>query len=333
LADSVICGRCHRSIPQRELNNHMASHKSKKPKPFPRGIPPAQTGTQPPLPSSFEQFVADHWKSLPAKSDLSTEQVRETFSAVLREMDLPVASLKVRVERARIQAEVLFDANRNVTLNYDDNYLRTLSEDEIRAMLTHEGCHVATLPDTQIIAPSADSPHALFIDIFDEYLGYAGFARKFGGTRTFDIFKDMKARDFQNYDVIVTMAQAGAMDILKALFAILNDAIYFPTVGDNRFADWCKSKRLTYLPQFLDWIIEDFKFVESLKLTRTQTMELLHVEGGLASAVNFYLLLGDHSRGPDLFAPAAETIFNIFAEKSKSPLMQVWRTRRAGVIP
>jgi hypothetical protein len=244
-------------------------------------------------------------------------------------MGLQPTTLKVGVRRAIIQAEVLFDANRNVSLNYDDNYLGTLSEDEIRAMLAHEGCHVATLPDTKILVPSVDSPQALFIDIFDEWLGYSEFNRRFARTKTFDVFKDMKTRDFPNYDLIVTMAQAGRMTIDRALFAILNDAIYFPTVGDRRFADWCNQKKLPRLLQFIDWIIEDFKFINKLELTRMQTMELLHTEAGLASTVNYYLLLGNYSGGNSLFAPAADVIVEILSKKSKTPLIEVWKNRKA----
>ena len=113
-------------------------------------------------------------------------------------MRLDASSLKVRVRRVGILADVSFDLNRNVTLTYSDCYFNTPTEDEIKATLTHESCHIATLPDSTILASAADSPEAAFIDIFREYLAHREFARKFTGTKTFDAFKNLKTRDFQH---------------------------------------------------------------------------------------------------------------------------------------
>ena len=301
----------------------MITHKTKR-----RKLVTQPGGTLVPKPSPFEEYMMNHWKSLPQESNLTTPQVRDIFSHIMNEMGLTINSLRVGVSRARIQAEVLFDAQRNVTLNYDDYYFNTLTEDEIKAILTHESCHIATLPDSRILAPTPDSPHAAFIEIFDEYLVHNEFARRFTGTKRFDVYKDFKTRDLQNYETILTLARAEQMDIMKALYTILNDAVYFPIVGDHRFAEWCHKKKLTDLPRFLDWLIEDFKFIENLKLNRMETMESLSIEGILSSTVNYYLLLGDSSRDNSLFTPTAEVIEEICSRKSKTPLIEVWRDRR-----
>jgi hypothetical protein len=243
-------------------------------------------------------------------------------------MGLRANSLVVRVRRAGVVAQVSFDYERNVTLEYNDYYFNTLTEDEIEATLAHESCHISTLPDIRISAPAADSPEAAFIDIFREYLAHSEFARKFTGTKKFEAWKHLKTRDFRNYEHILTIAQAGKMDIMKALFGILNDAVYFPVAGDQRFAEWCKKNRLTHLPRFLDWLIDDFKFIQNLKLQRTETDRLLMIEAALSSAVNYCVLLGDYSRGRSLFTPTAEAVEEICSKRSETPLINVWRNRR-----
>ena len=283
-----------------------------------------------PAPSrpSFEEFMETHWKSLPKKSGFTTQQVEEIFTGLLKEMGVTWNSIKVGVRRAKVQAEVLFDHKKNLVLNYDDNYFNTLTEVEIRATLSHECCHVATLPDSTILAPSGDSPQAMFIEIYDEYLVHKEFARRFGGTLTFDAFRGIKNKDFQNYDRIVTMANAGMMNVTNALYTILNDAIYFPLTGDSAFADWCRAKNLPDLNQFLAWIIEDFGFIEGLKLTRMQTMELVPTEAALSAAVNYYHLLGDdRTYGPELFTSTANIMEEMVAKRTSTPLIDVWRKR------
>ena len=251
-------------------------------------------------------------------------------------MRLPISTLKLGVER-RVQAEVLFDEKRNVELNYDDNYLRTLSVDEIKATLSHEACHIATLPHSEVIVLSNTNSVQLsdpfqsmqisFIELYDEFLAHKEFARRFRGTETFSLYDKIKDRDFDNYTIILRSTRAGLMDPANAIITILNDAVYFPVVGDSRFLKWCKNNGLLSGSMFLDWLVEDFRFIEGLNLDRAETMRTVVQEGVLSLGVEASILLTQDRIAFASSAPEAESMM----ETKNRDLAGRWRNRRLAI--
>ena len=331
----MICSRCHRNIPESELASHMLTHKGKSHR-FPS---PAKERTQSTAigAPSYEEFVKSIFASRPKKSNLSTDQVRVLFSQILEEMGLAVSSLKVEMKRARIQAEVLFDEKRNVELNYDDDYLRTLSQDEIKATLSHEACHIATLPHSKVIVVANtdsvqlsdpfQSMQISFIELYDEFLAHKEFARRFRGTNTFSLYDKIKNRDFNNYTIILNSARAGLMDAANAIITILNDAVYFPMIGDSRFLQWCKNSGLLSASLFLDWLVEDFRFIEGLNLDRAETMRTVVQEGVLSLGVDAAIMLTQDRMVFASSAPEAESMM----ETKNRDLAVRWRERRLAI--
>lgn len=331
VSELVICSRCHRNIPENELASHMLTHKGivrrflSTPKQSPK---PTTT-----IPMSFEEFSKRILASRPQKSDISSEQVREVFGQILKEMDLPINSLKIGV-KSRVQAEVVFDEQRNVELNYDDDYFRTLSENEIKATLSHEACHIATLPHSKVIIMANTSSLQLsdpfqsmqmsFIELYDEFLAHKEFARRFRGTETFSLYDKIKDRDFENYGMILKSARAGLMDAANAIITILNDAVYFPIIGDSRFLKWCKNSRLLSASLLLDWLVEDFRFIEGLNLDRMETMRTVVQEGVLSLGVDARIMLAEDRVVFESSAPEAEKMM----ETKNSDLAVRWRERR-----
>lgn len=53
---------------------------------------------------------------------------------------------------------------------------------------------------------------------------------------------------------------------VNAVYSILNDAIFFSVIGDTSFANWADKNDFSASIKLLDWLIEDFRYVESLKL-------------------------------------------------------------------
>lgn len=108
LARNVICDRCHRSIPENLLARHIATHKTRKPKPLRHQQIDERASTLISPPSSspaFENFMASHWKTLPRKSNFTPQQVQDVFSDVLRGMGLPPTTLEVGVRRAKTKKQ------------------------------------------------------------------------------------------------------------------------------------------------------------------------------------------------------------------------------------
>lgn len=324
----MTCSRCHRDIPENELASHMLTHKSKSRK-FPTARAQKQDTLMPVAEkTSFEEFTRRILASRPQKSNLTPGQVQSIFKQILQEMNLTVNTLKVGLHRGRIQAEIVFDEQRNVELNYDDDYFCTLTEDEIRAMLSHEACHIATLPHSGVLVVAAsDSVQSMqisFIELYDEFLAHKEFARRFRGSKTFDTYDKLKDGDFYNYGMILKVARTGVIDPAKALFLILNDAVYFPVIGDSRFLTWCKDNKLERVSRFLDWLVDDFRFIDSLNLDRTNTMETILQEGGLSLGVHPVTLLM-HDR--IMFADSAPQAEQMVSTKNKD-LAERWRKRR-----
>lgn len=313
----------------------MLTHKGKSrrfPSPAKRSPQTSATGA-----TSYEEFVKNIFASRPQKSNLSTGQVRVLFSQILEGMGLTVSSLKVEMKRARIQAEVLFDEKRNVELNYDDDYLRTLSQDEIKSTLSHEACHIATLPHSKVIVVANtdsvqlsdpfQSMQISFIELYDEFLAHKEFARRFRGTDTFSLYDKIKDRDFNNYTIILKSARAGLMDAANAIITILNDAVYFPMIGDSRFLKWCKNSGLLSASLFLDWLVEDFRFIEGLNLDRAETMRTVVQEGVLSLGVDAATMLTQDRMVFASSAPEAESMM----ETKNRDLAGRWRERRLAI--
>jgi hypothetical protein len=330
----VICSRCHRNIPESELASHMLNHRGKS-----HGFPSNPKQSQKPtatIPMAFEEFSRRMLASRSQKSNLSPDQVGEIFGQILKEMGLPINSLKIDVKR-RIQAEVLFDERRNVELNYDDNYFRTLSEDEIRATLSHEACHIATLPDSNVIVMSStgslqlsdpfQSMQMSFIELYDEFLAHKEFARRFRGTDTFTLYDRIKDGDFNNYSIILKTARSGLADATNAIILILNDAVYFPLIGDSRFLKWCQDNGLLSVALFLDWLVEDFRFIEGLNLDRMETMRTVVQEGVLSLGVDAAVMLAQDRVVFASSAPEAESTM----ETRNRDLAVRWRERRLAI--
>jgi len=317
-------------VPESELAGHMLMHRSKDRKFLPAPLAkPDMRVREEPKGIPFEEFSRQMLASYPQKSNLSLNEIKETFVQVLQEMGLSVNSLKVDLKRASILSAVVFDEKRNVELYYDDNYFRTLTKDQITAELSHEACHIATLPHSGVLFAGGASDFVqsfqiAFIELFDEFLAHKEFARRFRGTKMFDLYQELKGRDFENYGIILKMARSGQMDPVKALFTILNDAIYFPIVEDARFLKWCKDNELQKTSEFLDWLIEDFRFIEGLNLNRMDTMEMLHQAGGLSLGAHPAALL---NLDKIIFADSAPMAEDMISKKNRH-LAESWRKRR-----
>ncbi len=332
----VICSRCHRNIPENGLAAHMLTHKGKvrmMPR-APRQSPKPSTATT--IPTSFAEFSKKIMESRPQKSNLSSEQVRGVFEQILNEMELPISSLKIGL-KTRVQAEVEFDENRNVELFYDDNYFRTLDEGEIKATLSHEACHIATLPDSRVVVVANTSSYqsndpfqsmqVSFIEFYDEFLAHKEFARRFRGSETFALYDQIKDRDFQNYNSILKAARLGLMDATNAIITILNDAVYFPVIGDSRFQKWCEDSGLLSASAFLDWLLEDFRFIAGLNLDRMRTMSTVVQEGVLTLGVDVQMMLAEDAIAFLESAPEAEARM----EAKNGDLAARWRERRLAI--
>ena len=314
----------------------MLTHKSKARKfltsgPSKKPRPAGEAPTSPPPPRSLEEMSRTVFASRPQKSDLPPEQVRETFQNVLSDMGLHTKSLKVQVKRATTLAEVLFDEERNVELNYDDNYFRTLSKEEVEAMLSHEACHIVTLPHAgiQVVesSPEIMEMQISFVELYDEFLAHEEFYRRFRGKSILETYRNIKISEFRSYEKILTMSWAG-MPSTKALYTILNDAVFFPTIEDASFHEWCDKNHVHNIGVFLNWLLEDFKYIGSLHLDRLVTMELVILSGVLSVGVDADALL---KRDRIVFLESAEGCEQMALTKN-SHLAGLWQERRRRIV-
>jgi hypothetical protein len=56
------------------------------------------------------------------------------------------------------------------------------------------------------------------------------------------------------------------LQAVESLYKILYDAVFFPATGDKSFEEWAAANDLSESVKLLKWLIEDFKYVESLNL-------------------------------------------------------------------
>jgi hypothetical protein len=246
-------------------------------------------------------------------------------------MGLHTKSLKAQVKRATTLAEVFFDEQRNVELNYDDNYFRTLSKEEVEAMLSHEACHILTLPHAgiQVVEspPEIMEMQISFVELYDEFLAHEEFDRRFRGKNLFETYRNIKISEFRSYETVLTMSSAG-MPSTKALYTILNDAVFFPTIEDASFHKWCDKNHVHNIGVFLDWLLEDFKYIESLHLDRLVTMETVILSGALSMGVDADALL---KRDRIVFLESALGCEQMVSKKN-GHLAELWQQRRLKAV-
>src|SRR6266516_736524 len=182
----VICSRCHRNIPERDLGSHMNSHRGKtSPYAVSRGTQRIDRRSQEQRFSS-QSLSVSMVPRLPVRSNVSQNWVDKTFRQILDEMSVSVNSVEVVVDSSELEAQVSFDQTRHVKLEYRNRFFRTLTEDEIVSVLSHEACYVAILPHTLYFGGPSDFVdwQSTFIDIFDEFLAHEEFYSSFKDTPT-----------------------------------------------------------------------------------------------------------------------------------------------------
>jgi len=327
----VICNRCHRNVAEKDVALHMASHKGKAPISVTPRVHSERSRGQIRVPSSspsIDDISKEFFSALPQKSNPSYAWVKALFLQILKEMGLTITTLETIVRRGTTQAQVTFDETRNVKLEYDDNWLRTLDEEEIRAVLSHEACHIAVLPYTtynlKMGSQSFVQWQMIFIDLYDEFLAHEEFRRRFGGSKIVEAYANVRTREFTSLDNVLRLSKLGAMDEGHALFLILNDAIFFPILGRPEFLQWCKANGLNNTYSFLNLLIEDFNYVESLRLSRVETMDRVVLAAGLWTGVDARSLLKEDKI---VFLPSAQKAEDLVREKDP-PLTESWLQRR-----
>ena len=91
------------------------------------------------------------------------------------------------------------------------------------------------------------------------------FAR-FQGTELLDTYRMIKIRELETYESLLEQSRAHLALTRDAVYSILNDAVFFPATGNDSFAIWADKNDFSSIVQLLKWLIQDFQYVESLKL-------------------------------------------------------------------
>jgi hypothetical protein len=218
-----------------------------------------------------EQFRL-RFESREQKSHLTQSEVLHVFGEIVQEMALRIQHVEPKIDCAgQSQAMVRFREDGVAQLLYCDYYLNTLSKPEIRAVLSHEACHVATVPSSRV---PYDDEASRFVNWFNrtlyeiylEWLAHQEFLQRFRQDVRFELYRSIKIADFDSYGEIVGLVRAGLLPAVEGLYTILNDAIFFPIIGDKSFEEWAAANDLSESVKLLEWLVEDFRYVESLNL-------------------------------------------------------------------
>jgi len=342
----VICPRCHRTIPEGKLAEHMRSHKGKLPS-YLRGIsrakPRASLHEIGPSAVGFGEFFKQYISEMPARSNLSQEQIRSKFEVALKDVGAQYRSLKLEPTQAPEFIEVFIDEQRNLILKYSPLSLRTVSEERIEAILLHEACHVVTLPDSILRVPDIGGDEmvafmANYLTNYDEYLAHVEFVNRFKGDRRYEAFRQQQISLFRNFKIMIdslkvmvnvsieTGQRIGQFKLLEYLHDITYDALFFYVAKDDSFLTWCKKHDLDELYIFIGWTFEDFEHIRSLGLPRKETQNKVIPSGVLSMSVNPFKLL---ILGQIEFAETAKVLHEEMMQKGQdTDLVELWERRR-----
>lgn len=341
----VTCPRCHRSIPEGKLAEHMRQHKGKIPDHLRTiGIPkPRIREPSPPSIPSFKEFFKQRVSKMPVRSNLSEEQIYSKFKKSLADVDTKYKSLKLEPTQEPEFIEVFIDEQRNLILKYNSLLLRTLTEEAIDAVLLHEACHVATLPNSLLRVPdTGNSDQTMFmadyLTNYDEYLAHIEFVNKFKQDKRYEDLKRRQIDLFKNFETIIDSTrmvqnigtakglQINPFKVLQPLHSIAYDALFFYVAEDDSFSRWCKERGLDEFHVFIGWLFEDFEHIRDLGLTYEEIRKKVMTSGALSMSVNPISLM---ILGQIEFAETTKGLHEKMIQRGQDiDLVELWEKRR-----
>ncbi|KPV62765.1 MAG: hypothetical protein AOA66_1221 [Candidatus Bathyarchaeota archaeon BA2] len=336
---TVICPRCHRSIPEGKLGEHMRQHKGRLPSGLRVTLSPSKPRIHelkiPPLIPSFNEFFKIYVSQMPVKSNLSEAQMRSKFENALRDVGANYASLTLEATKEPEFIEVFIDEQRNLTLKYNTLSMGTLTEETIDALLLHEACHVVTLPNSLIRVPNTRESQpkyfmANYLTNYDEYLAHVEFVQRFRQDKRYETFRQYQISHFKNFEIIINSVKTGLFrdqrKILEQLQVIVYDALYFYVAADDCFSKWCEEHDLKGLHVFISWIFEDFEHIRKLGLPHEEAHRKVIPSGALSMSVNPLKLI---ILGQIEFAGTTKVLHNEMMQKGQDiDLVELWEKRR-----
>jgi len=341
-----MCPRCHRSIPAGELAEHIRQHKGKVPhhlrtrKKIKRKTHLEPSSQQLP---SFNELFKQRMLKKPIKSNLSEKEIRSKFEKSLADVATTYNSLKLEPTQNPQTIEVTIGNQRNLSLQYNSHFLKTLTEDDINAILLHEACHVATLPNSQLSVPDTgniDQTRFMvdYLESYDEYLAHVFLMSKFKQDKRFEGVKSLQIDLFKDIETMInsnrTLYYAGDRKglqinpfmILRSLHSIAYDALFFYITKDDSFLKWCNENNLEALYIFINWIFEDFEHLRNLGLTLKKTHDKLITSGVLSWSVNPIKLIVMNQIE---FAETSKSLHEEMMQKGQDiDLVAIWENRR-----
>jgi len=327
----------------------MRQHRGKLPPYLRTSIISKPKTSEPSLPvkaPSFEEFFKQHVSQMPAKSNLSEEQIRFKFMGSLADVGAEYGSLELKPTEEPEFIEVFIDEPRNITLRYSPLLLRTITEEQIDALLLHEACHAITLPDTLLRVPDTQNEMTTFIadcmTNYHEYLAHVEFVRKFRHDIRYDNLKQQHISLFRNFEIIVNSTKVmlnlggtkgpriNQFRVLQQLHSIAYDALFFHVAKDESFSKWCKEHGLHGLDIFISWLYEDFEYIRSLDLNLEKTDEKVMTSGVLSMSINPIKLIVS---GEIEFADTTKKLHEDMIERGQDiDLVKLWERRHMSSV-
>jgi len=231
------------------------------------------------------------------------KEIGTTFEAVLKEMNLKVASYNVLPNPdAGGNMGTTIDRAGNVKLEYDPTNpeLQTLNMEGLRTQLSHEACHVATIHYSNVSNPIVDPKldgdiwfAQIFPVIYYEYSAEKEFQKRFANDPRSGIWRSTKIRRLPWSGCVLNQLRAGNPNASPAheLESILYDAVYFPITKDSTFQNWCADNAVSQLSVLAQWLVEDFDHIDLLHRDWDLRMAKIEAIGCNCATINFSQLL------------------------------------------
>jgi len=245
----------------------------------------------------MKEIIRQKYASRAQKSRLTQNEVLALFKEILHEMMMPTKTIESRLDYSgEFNVSVAFRENGSASLYYCDYYLNTLSKDEVRAVLSHEACHIATLPSSALPYDTEASQYVNWLNqtlwgIYCEWLAHQEFLHRFRQDIRLGAYRSIKIAEFEAYADLLERSRAYPQFAAHALYTILNDAVFFSVVSDDAFTNWAANNDLSELVKLLNWLVEDFQYVESLKLGLDEAVHRLRNIGQFCVSIDADVLM------------------------------------------
>jgi len=224
----------------------------------------------------------------PIRASVTISEVTQYAKDAAKACEFELTSLKVSDNFEGVMEVLQPDDNdfHKLEINFNSNFLRRITSDELRSVLIHEILHPVTMQESSKTAVVGENP--IFYEFqqgiqtaYDEMINYKEYAKRFPYDKS---LHSARKKLFTNFSMILLDAKHILEDnlispdhpsLFVSVLAIYEDAVLYFFEHSEIMQQWVDENSAQALFQILKWIHEDFIMIQENISSRDEMREMV----------------------------------------------------------